>query len=486
MRSAFILIFTIASISNYIFAQGYEIKVNINDYYQEELYLANHFGDNQFVKDTVKINTAGDFIFKGEEPLNPGMYMIVMAPENDIFQILVDKEQHFEIKTNRDTPAQSIGIMGSQLNVDFYEYLNFLGRQRLRMDDLETQIQAAEEAGDNTAYNQLVDQFNALNSEVVALQNQIINEQDSSLLSKIIKANIDPELPDFSKSPDPAYDQFIFVKKHWFDNIDLADPCYLYTPILFEKVDYYMQKLTYQIPDSVIVAVDYILEMVKPAEASYKFFLIHFLNKYAASNIVGMDAVYVHIGEKYFSKENTPWAETDQLEKILDNVARLKPLLIGKNAPDLKLQIIDIEKTFAQKDNPNEKERSVSKGEFLLKSLDADYIVLFVWAPNCPHCKASLPFLKDFYNQWKDRGVEVVALCNSIYKNTPACAEYLRENEMLHWVNAMDPYVKSKYKQLYDVRTIPQLYVIDRSGKIVMKKIETEQLNAVMEEIVGQ
>ena len=58
--------------------------------------------------------------------------------------------------------------------------------------------------------------------------------------------------------------------------------------------------MTVQHPDSVSIAVDRILSLVEPSKETYKFYLIHFLNEYAKSKFVGMDAVYVHLGEKYY------------------------------------------------------------------------------------------------------------------------------------------------------------------------------------------
>ena len=66
------------------------------------------------------------------------------------------------------------------------------------------------------------------------------------------------------------------MKEHFFDNIDIADPCMLRGPVVFQKVDYYINKLTPQHPDSINVAIDYILNKVKDSPEVFKFFAIHF------------------------------------------------------------------------------------------------------------------------------------------------------------------------------------------------------------------
>ena len=37
---------------------------------------------------------------------------------------------------------------------------------------------------------------------------------------------------------------------------------------------------------------------MEPAKETFKYYLVHYLNKYAASKIVGFDAVYVLFGRK--------------------------------------------------------------------------------------------------------------------------------------------------------------------------------------------
>lgn len=46
--------------------------------------------------------------------------------------------------------------------------------------------------------------------------------------------------------------------------------------------------------------------------------------------------------------------------------------------------------------------------------------------------------------------------------------------------NFVDPYLFSKYKTLYDVKATPQIFILDDTHEIIMKKIAGEQLLDVM------
>ena len=77
-------------ISFSILAQGgYEIKIKINDFDQKQLYLGYHYGDKQYINDTVDIDDKGYFTFTDEEPLKGGVYLVIMPPDNQYFQLLV-------------------------------------------------------------------------------------------------------------------------------------------------------------------------------------------------------------------------------------------------------------------------------------------------------------------------------------------------------------------------------------------------------------
>ena len=53
-----------------------------------------------------------------------------------------------------------------------------------------------------------------------------------------------------------------------------------------------------------------------------------------------------------------------------------------------------------------------------------------------------------------------------------------------YFYNYYDPYLRSKYKTLYDVQTTPQIFILNRKHEILMKRIGAEQLGDVMEQVM--
>ncbi len=461
---------------------GYQIDVTIDGFTQKELYLGYHYGDKQYLKDTVAVDANGVYSFKGEEALDCGIYLVVMPPDNKYFQILIDEEQHFSIKTAEADPVANMKVENSKDNKLFYDYLSFLGQQRPKAEALKKEREAA--VDDATKQAAIDQKFENINLDVRKYQQDIIDNHPTTLTAALVKGGIELKIPEDITD---EIEKYLFVKQNWFNNVDFSNPCLLRSNVLHTKSNYYIEKLTPQHPDSINQSVDYILEKAKENEDVFRYFLVHFLNKYASSKIVGMDAVYVHIVEQYYATGQAPWTDEEQLEKIIDNAKRLKPILIGKIAPDISVPELDIDKTLELKDIENEHKRFAHKDPITLSEVESPFTILFIWSPDCGHCKKSMPDMIKFYDEYKDKGVKMYAICHKNYKETPSCAEFLKERpEMLEWMNLNDPYFRSRYPTLYDVKSTPQLYILDEKKEIISKRIGAEQLPEVMEQLMKQ
>ncbi|MCO6479058.1 MAG: redoxin domain-containing protein [Phaeodactylibacter sp.] len=443
---------------------GHQVSVKLKNYNEQELFLGYHYGDKQYLQDTVQKNADGFFVFEGDEPLPPGVYLVVMAPDNKYFQLLVtNEEQKFKVFADAENPTVGIRFENAPDNKLFYEYLAFLEEKKPMADRLAAEMESAESEAEKQA---LQDKRSRIDEEVREFQEALIRKSPRSLTAAIIKANLPADIPEFKGTEeDVQLKRWRYSQEHYFDNLDLADPRMLRTPFLFQRVDYFVHKLQVQHPDTIAKAIDYVLERMKPAEETFKFYLIHFLNEYARSNIVGMDAVYVHLVNNYYANGLAPWTEEEQLKKILDNAKALEPLLIGKIAPNIRLEKRD--------GTPIE-----------LHNIESEYIVLYFWRYDCGHCKKSTPDLKAFYEKYKDKGVEIVAVCAKFTDEIPDCWKYVDENEIGDWLHTIDTYHRSRYMTVYNIKSTPQIYILDRNKEIISKRIGAEQLEEVMDRII--
>jgi thiol-disulfide isomerase/thioredoxin len=443
---------------------GYHIEIEVGGFEGNEMYLAYYMAGSQYVKDTV--SESGDrFIFQGEEHLDPGIYLVVMPPENQFFQVMINSgDQNFKMKTSFDSLNQAMEVSGSDDNEIFYKYLNFLNLKRPIAEELRKRLESTKSENEQIA---IQTEFEQVNQEVSAYQQSIISAFPNSLTALLIRANTDVQIPEFEGTGDETQLQkYAYYKQHYFDNINFRDPRTVRTPFIQSRIDHYLDKVTVQLPDSISRSIDHILNKFDPESEGFQYYLVQFLNEFAKSKIVGMDAVYVHLVDNYYARGYAPWTEEEQLRKIIKNANTLRPILIGKTAPNIELT--------------NKEGVKVD-----LHSIEAEYLVLFFWDPDCGHCKTAIPLMLEFYNDYNPKGVEIVAVCSEYGdKDIKKCWDSIEERKMGRWLNLVDPYLKSRFKQIYDIRTTPQIFILDRDKEIIVKRIGAEQLRETLDHFI--
>jgi thiol-disulfide isomerase/thioredoxin len=458
----------IFTLHNTILAQksdtaGYEIKVKLTDYTSDTLYMGYQMGGQTYLNDTALLDTkSGFFTFKKDKKLTAGVYLVVVAAKDNYFQIMVnEKEQHFWVTTSTALPYNEATMKGSKDNELFYNYMKFLSSKRK-----DAEAASAMKARDSIG---ALKKFEDLDKEVKAYQWDLAKKNPTSVSAVLIKSAIEIEMPKFEQYKDAdakQLAQYYYYKQHCFDNFELGNPALLRTPVLQTRVDYYIDKLTPQHPDSVFESCDRILDAMKPAKETFQFYFVQFLNKYAKSNLVGFDAIYVKLAKKYIETGFTDsFLEKENKEKILQNANKLEPILIGKKAPEIK--------TFKE-DN----------SMVTLSEIKAKYTVLFFFAPDCGHCQKQSPALVDFFKTVKAKNwdVKVAAVCTYVGPDKmPECWKYVKEKGFDDFINTIDPYMISRYKTLYNVETTPQIFVLDENKIIRSKSIEAKQLEEVIE-----
>jgi thiol-disulfide isomerase/thioredoxin len=103
---------------------------------------------------------------------------------------------------------------------------------------------------------------------------------------------------------------------------------------------------------------------------------------------------------------------------------------------------------------------------------------LYFWDSECSHCKKITPALREAYNNLKEKDVKVFAM--NVESDREKWLNYVEKNN-LDWINVHDPVNTSGFRDIYDIFSIPIIFVLDADKKILAKKINPEQVKDVIQ-----
>lgn len=459
---AFTILLVAFNVVNAFSQNGYNLRFKVDGWSDTVVYLTRYYGETHHINDTAVVDKHGSFHFRGETKLKDrGVYFVSMVSAGKAtrqFDILLADDQDFLMTASANDLINSAKIIGDVENELFYRNIKFQVNLRQRAMSAENIIR------DSTAPPATKDEakrtYAKLTDELLAFQDELIAKNPKSLTSKIILAYRPVKIPPPPNNPDGSIDstfQLRWYREHFFDNFDLSEPGLLCLPdpLYKQKIDEYLDKLFPPIADSVSLAAFRLIERSKSNKQTYRYAVWNTLGKYQQPEIMGLDEVFVSLYDKYVaSGEMDFWIDQTTKRNIRNHADRLRKSLVGKLGENLVMQ-------------------DASLRPQSLASIPNKYTILYIFDPDCGHCREETPKLVSFYNSRKfDVGVYAVCADSSIQK----MKSYIKDMKMT-WttVNAHRTYTKW-YQDLYDAIALPSIYVLDRQRRIIAKKIPVERL----------
>ena len=454
----------------------YKIEFTIKPLKDEKIILAHYFNKSFFVQDSGLVNSKGSVILSGNKSLPQGLYIVYLNPSLR-FDLIIGDEQHFSIITDTTDFVNHTVVTGSKENEIFFEYQRFLADKRKLSNQL---IERFSHPADKVDSLSARTEFELVNEEVKDFVENLIHSHNDLFVSKFLlamKEIVAPDPPrDEAGTVSDSLFQVKYIKKHYWDNFDLSDVRMLRTPFYEDKLTNYLNNWIYPHPDSIFKEVDFLIESSRTDTLLFRYMLSTLFNHYARSKFVGMDAIYLYIGEKYFIPEAW-WADKKFIASLEERIHKHSPLLIGKTAPDIQLVRVDDDHfKFAELDTSIKNDPYVGT-LFNLHSIKAKYTVLYFWEPECGHCKKVIPDLYDVFLRNKERGLQVLSVNMLGYPKKALWVDFINQHHMYGWINAWNPYnMEPSYREVYNVESSNILYLLDENKKIILKFVGPQQV----------
>jgi thiol-disulfide isomerase/thioredoxin len=474
------VLFPVLFFLSYIFAEGYEIKIKINGLANQQVILGHYLSKSMYPDDTIRLDNKGLGIFQNNIKLPQGLY-IIFLPSSRYFDIVLGEDQNFSLDVDTSDFVRSLQIKGSIENQVFLDFQKFMMSIGKKSDSLSRLMKTT---SDLALKDQYRNEIRVLyNSRTETIEN-IKKTYPNFFVSDFLKATVEVNVPDPPRNAnnqiiDSTW-QYYYYRNHYFDHFDFTDARLLRTPLYEEKVMQFITKVIPQIPDTLIKHIDQVMEKAHSDSSVFRFLLITFFNHFAKSNIMGMDAVQVHLAEKYYLNEAW-WSDEKFLSDLKERINKTKPLLIGKVAPDMDLMMVP-DSHFQNALNDSALQRYPHVGTMIsLSQIQAKYIVLVFWEADCGHCKTAVPELFEIYkNSLQKFGVKVLAVSTLFGEDGKVkWVKFLNDHQLYGWLNAWNPY-SYEFKLKYDVVTTPQIFILDEQKKIIAKKISPAQVKEIL------
>jgi hypothetical protein len=439
---------------------GYNLNFKIKGLKDTTIYLGYYYGESNYIKDTAHVNSKGEFAFAGKQPLAHGAYFLVLDKTRLFEMFVISDIQKFSMATNTEDYVKNMVVTGDPDNKIFFENMLFNMERHKEADPFIKILQDTISTEDEKKKAQ--EGFSKINEKVFAYQSEVINKHPGTLTAKFLKANKPVNIPEPPKKPDGTIDstfQLRWYRQHFFDNFDLADEAMIRMPrpMYQGKINEYLDQLFAPQPDSLEKAIEFLVDNAKKNEETYAYAVRICLIKFQNPEIMGLDEVYVDIFDKYFATgEMDFWANAQMKKMVKDQADRLRKSLIGQTGANLIMLDQDL------------KPRS-------MYDIKNKYTILFIFDPDCGHCKEETPRLVDFYNLNKKKfDVEIYAV--SADTSMVKMRDFMREMKLGGiTVNGPRTFLGS-YQEQYDAITTPSLYILDSRKKIIGKKIPANKL----------
>uniref|UniRef100_UPI00404913F9 redoxin domain-containing protein n=2 Tax=Flavobacterium sp. TaxID=239 RepID=UPI00404913F9 len=167
-----------------------------------------------------------------------------------------------------------------------------------------------------------------------------------------------------------------------------------------------------------------------------------------------------------FNSLSKPLQESKYGKKVSEALEKLSKVEVGQIAPDFTAK--SPEGTAVN----------------LMKNLGSKVTIIDFWASWCRPCRVENPNMVKLYNDYKDQGLAMIGVSLDQDGQGQAWKDAIMQDN-LTWMHVSNlKYWQDPIAVLYNVKSIPAIFILDADGKIVAKNIRGEELRAKVAELV--
>ncbi len=423
--------------------------------------LVGNYAEQTFLADTARFAEGGKITFKKADGFAEGMYYLLLPDDRNISFFVVNGEDNFTIKSTKDNLSLGMSAEGSLENQLYFDNNRYQAALETKYSSISQQAQRTQQPAEQAAFKaQLQSLLDERDAKIVAL----VAQYPKALFPKFKMAGQNPKVR-FAFRPDGALDttgtMFNF-RNDWWNGCDFTEERLVRTPVFFNKLKKFIDEYTVQNPDSIIASAESLLAKIQNNKELLKPTIVWLLSKYKPMQTKLMDgeAVYSHLILRYMQPDIFPEIDDKDRASTIARALEMRSSLVGMTGQDVW----------------GKDKNGIRRA---LYDLNTPIKIVYIYYTDCEHCQQETPKLREIYDKWQKRGVEIF----SIGANVKERADWLNFEKKygINWTNVMDPLLESKFNEKYFVDNTPEIYVLDKNFRIIAKNLKPEQLPEVFE-----
>lgn len=431
------------------FAQKHEITIRLEKPNQEKLYIAQHFRDELRLVDSARLAKGGKYLFNGKARLQKGIYALVDASgKKAITDFTIDGGAKFTLYFDSTLKASGVKVTGSEANRHMFEYIakNDVARSRAR------QLDKDKKSKDEKVRKAAEQEMESLSKEMVAYEKDMAEKNKEFYFFRLQQIFGGPEVPE------SVADKAVYYRTHYWDGIDLKDHSLIYTPDLFNKMNYYFfGVLYYADADTICHHADRVLHSIDNDPVMLQYFLEFIMPKYYRSTKnIGWDQVWCHLVREFYLSGKCTFATPADIANKRQTCEFLERSLIGAMGAEL---------VMADTNQSSNSEDWISSHR-----LPNKYVILWFWDPDCHHCQEQTATLITLYDSLAAAHNPIFEVYAVGYESDVAkWKRYVKEHN-LPFINVGGPNVNIDYQEAYNIHGAPTMIILNADRQIIMNK----------------
>ena len=445
-------------------AQSNTFFYKLNGFKGDKIILYSTYGEQAKPVDTAYRQSTGSYVFFNTNKLVAGIYTVYF--NDSLFTEVIINGEDIVMLADARNLLESMKVIKSVENQILFGYWHYAMMVKDSTAIYEYKIRKIELKTYDSNHPDILKlkaRIEVLNNGIDSYIKYQAQKHPNRFAPKLLKSYIIPDMAKYniSHSQKKYTNEELFLREHFFDNIDFNDERFLNTKVIYTVINDYIKN--FGRPASTTnynLVIDKVLSTAVVNDMIFEYCLDLFFRTFESSVY---ESVMVHLIDDYYIPHYAlSGTNTTYYAHLSERIKALKP---GKKAPNIIL-------------------KDTAGVEHNLYQSNAKAKLIVFYSSDCPHCEEALPGLLEIFTMYQEQGV--VAFGVAIDDDKDLWKHEIRKFRM-NWTSVSDlKGLMSPYMDLYNINATPYIMILDKDNIIMKKPTDMNEIHATFVQLLNK